>query len=170
MACKNFVRKHLLGIVIIILINLSACGYYSFKGALPSHIQSISIPIFVDRTSYPGMQEKVTDSVIEAFVSDNTLKVVDESKADLIISGSIQSVNQRAASVSAGEQVTEYQVYVNVKVVCEDIRESKKLYDKTFRQYGLMPFSGGQDEKDAAIDEAIVLITEDIVNTTLGGW
>ncbi|KAA3617763.1 MAG: hypothetical protein D8M58_00570 [Calditrichaeota bacterium] len=157
-------------IILLILFILSGCGYYSFKGALPSHIQSVAIPIFIDRSGYPGMLEKVTDTVIESFVTDNTLKVVDESKADIVINGTIQSVTQKAAAIKAGETVSEYQMHVSIKVLCEDIRKSKKLYDKVFRQYGIMSSSAGQDEKDQAIDDAIELITEDIINTTLGGW
>lgn len=147
-----------------------ACGYYSFKGALPSHLKSIAIPIFVDRSAYPGVQEKMTDSVTNAFISDNTLKLVDESKADVLLNGTIQSVEQKVAAVETGETVSEYQMYVSVKVVCEDIKQSKKMYDKVFREYGTMSSQAGQEEKDQAIDDAIALITDDIINTTLSGW
>ena len=163
-------KKNNIFIILLALIIFSNCGYYSFKGALPSHIQSVAIPIFIDKSGYPGMLEKTTDSVIESFVSDNTLKVVDESKADIIINGTIQSVTQKAAAIKAGETVSEYQMHVSIKVLCEDIRKSKKLYEKVFRQYGIMSSAAGQDEKDKAIDDAIQLITEDIINTTLGGW
>lgn len=149
---------------------LSSCGYYSFKGALPSHLQTIAIPIFADKTSYPNVRENLTDRLIEAFINDNTLKVVDESKADLLINGTVQSIQTQAAAVQSGETVTDLQVYVNVRVVCEDIKMSKKLFEKTFRHYGLMDANGGQAEQDEAIAEAIELITEDILNTTLGGW
>ena len=156
---------------VFLLIGLfQSCGYYSFKGSLPSHLQTIAIPIFIDRSAYPGVQEKVTDSVTEAFISDNTLKLVDESKADVLLNGTIQSVIQKVAAVKSGETVSEYQMYVSVKVVCEDVNQSKKMYEKVFRQYGVMASSADQDEKDKAIDDAIELITEDVVNTTLGGW
>ena len=112
----------------------------------------------------------MTDSITNAFIVDNTLKLVDESKADVILNGTIQSVSQRVAAVKAGETVSEYQMYVSIKVVCEDIKQSKKMYEKVFRQYGIMSSSAGQDEKDQAIDDAIELITEDVLNTTLGGW
>ena len=149
---------------------LFSCGYYSFKGLLPSHLKTIAIPIFVDRSAYPGVQEKVTDSITNAFISDNTLKLVDESKADVILNGTIQSVTQKVAAVQTGETVSEYQMYVSVKVVCEDVKQSKKMFEKVFNQYGVMSSSAGQDEKDRAIDDAIELITEDVLNTTLGGW
>ena len=156
--------------VVLLTVLMMSCGYYSFKGALPSHLKTVAIPIFIDQSAYPGVQEKVTDSITNAFIADNTLKLVDESKADVILNGTIQSVTQRVAAVEAGETVTEYQMYVSVKVVCEDVKQSKKMYEKVFRQYGVMPNTAGQDEKDLAIDDAIELITEDVLNTTMGGW
>ena len=147
-----------------------SCGYYSFKGALPSHLKTIAIPIFIDRSAYPGVQEKMTDSITNAFITDNTLKLVDESKADVILNGTIQSVTQRVAAVKTGETVSEYQMYVSLKVVCEDVKQSRKMFEKVFNQYGVMSSAAGQEEKDQAIDDAIELITEDVLNTTLGGW
>lgn len=137
---------------------------------MPSHLKSIAIPIFVDRSGYPGIQDKLTDAITEAFLNDNTLSLVNENKADVILKGTIQSVDQKIGSVKAGETVAEYQMYVSLKVVCEDVNKSKKMYDKVFRQYGIMASSAGQAEKDEAIDDAIELITEDVLNTTLGGW
>ena len=166
MVCRY--RKILLLIFVAAL--LVSCGYYSFKGALPSHLKTIAIPIFVDQSAYPGVQEKVTDKITNAFIVDNTLKLVDESKADVLLNGTIQSVTQKVATVQSGEQVSEYQMYVTVKVVCEDVKLSKKMYEKVFRQYGVMSSQADQDEKDQAIDDAIELITEDVLNTTLGGW
>lgn len=154
----------------VILYTLSACGVYSFKGALPSHIQTVAIPLFDDRTAYPGVRENLTNSLIDQFIADNTLKVVDESKADVLITGGIASIRRTAATVAAGETVTEYKVTVSVKAKGEDLKTSKVLFDKTFSQYGLMPSDGGQDDFDLAVAEAVQLITEDILNTTLGGW
>lgn len=156
--------------ILILMVLLNSCSYYSFKGSLPSHLKTMAIPVFIDKSAYPGVQEKVTDSITDAFISDNTLKLVDESKADVILNGTIQSVTQKIAAVQPGEKVSQYQMYISVKVVCEDVKQSKKMYEKVFRQYGVMSSDAGQDEKDKAIDDAIELITEDVLNTTLGGW
>jgi hypothetical protein len=148
---------------------VSGC-YYSFKGSLPSHLKTIAVPLFDDRNAqFPGVRENLTNKVIDEFISDNTLKVVDESQADLLLTGSITSISQRAESVSAGEQVSGYKIIVSVKVKCEDVKLSKVLYDKSIQHYGLME-SGSTEEIEAAIEEAVVQITEDILNDTLGAW
>jgi hypothetical protein len=158
--------------ILLLLAGLSllSCGYYSFKGALPSNLKNIAIPLFEDNTAYPGVREDLTNKVVDAFVLDNTLTVVDESQADLILTGTITSINQRASVLAQGESVEEYQIYVNVKVTCDDVRNSKKLWQKTISQYGVMQGTGSQDERDAAIAEAVEKITEDILNNTLGNW
>ena len=167
---KKFQITKLVTFKTLILFILSGCGYYSFKGALPSHLQTVAVPLFDDRTSFPGVREQITNNLIDQFISDNTLKVVDETKADILISGSISSINQVAATVATGETVSDYKVTVNVMVKAEDIQMSKVLFDKSFSQYGLMPSDGGQDDFDSAVEEAVQLITEDIVNATLSGW
>ncbi len=146
------------------------CLTYSFTGSLPSHIKSVAVPLFEDNTAYPGVKEDLTNRVIDEFIADNTLNVTSESQADLIISGVITSITQKAAILTAGETVDEYQVYVNVKVKCEDIKSNKTLWEKNLSQFGVMPGSGSQDERNQAIQIAIERLTNDILNNTLGYW
>jgi len=154
----------------LVFLTSFGCLSYSFTGSLPSHIKSVAIPLFEDNTAYPGVREDITNRVIDEFIADNTLNVTSESQADLIISGVITSITQRAAILSAGETVDEYQVYVNVKVKCEDIRSNKILWEKNLSQFGVMPGSGTQDERNQAIQIAIEKLTNDILNNTLGYW
>ncbi|HEM48897.1 MAG TPA: hypothetical protein ENO27_01675 [Caldithrix sp.] len=161
--------KYTLGIMLI-LVGTAGC-YYSFKGSLPSHLKTIAIPLFDDRNAqFPGVRENLTNKVINEFISDNTLKVVDESKADLLLTGSITSIIQQAASVTAGESVNAYKITVNVKVKCEDVKLSKVLYDKNMQRYGMMESGEDTEGIENAIEEALVQITEDILNDTLGAW
>ena len=158
-----------LGIVLILLCT-TGC-YYSFKGSLPSNLKTIAIPLFDDRNAqFPGVRENLTNKVIDEFISDNTLKVVDESKADLLLTGSITSIVQQAANVAEGETVSSYKITVNVKVKCEDVKLSKVLYDKNIQRYGMMESDSDSEGIENAIEEALVQITEDILNDTLGAW
>ena len=155
--------------VFILLFVLHSC-WYSFSGALPSHLNSIAIPLFDDRTAYPNIRENLSNKVIDTFIADNRLKVTNEDMADLILTGTISSINEQAATVGAGEVVTEYDVVVSVRVKCEDLKLAKVLFDKTIQHRGRMPADGGIEERDQAIEEALELITEDILNATFSIW
>ncbi len=163
----NSISKYLL---LILLIN--GCGYYSFKGALPSHIKTVAIPLFENNTAYPNVRDDLTNFVVDAFIADNSLSLVDESNADLIITGTILSISPRAASVTSGETVEEYHMMVRVSVKCEDTKNNKMLWEKNLQDFGIMPAAGIDDDqqRDAAISTALENITEDILNNTLGYW
>ncbi len=156
--------------LLLFLFLLSSCGYYSFKGALPSHLKSIAIPLFNDPTPNAGVREKLTDMLTDAFIEDNTLRLEDETKADLVLTGSINSIHTAPAVVKTGEAVTEYKVTVRVKVKCEDVVKNKVLFERNFDDYGLMNEDAGLDERDVAIDTALEQIVEKIVDAVLGGW
>jgi len=149
---------------------LISCGYYSFRGSLPSNLKQVAIPLFNDRTAYPNIREKLTNYVINKFVEDNTLSVVDESAADVIIYGTILSIRQQTVSVEKGETSTEYKLVVSVKIKAEDVRNSKVLFEKTIRQYGLLDAAAGLDERDRVIDGVLLLIGDEIVDDTIGSW
>ena len=108
---------------------------------------------------------------VDEFIADNSLSITDESNADIIITGIINSISQRAASVTGGETVEEYHIYVSVRVKCEDIKSNKALWEKTFNEYGSMDAGTADDtEREAAILVAMEKITENILNNTLGYW
>lgn len=157
-------------LLLIPLILFISCGYYSFKGALPSHLKTIAIPLFNNTTAEAGVQDEVTDLLTDVFIEDNTLALVDESKADLILNGSISSILQQPAIVQGDEEVTENKIVVRVKVKCQDQVTGKVMYDKNFEDYGLMDINGGLDERKAAITSALEQIVDKILNETLGGW
>ena len=136
-------------------------------------MKKVSVPLFENSTSFSGVNQDLTNKVVDQFVEDNTLEVTAESKADIIISGTIGSIIQRPAILSSGEtseQVETYQMVVNVRVKCEDIQKNKVLWEKTISEFGDMPATGSIDEQNAAIEVALDRITLDILNNTLGYW
>lgn len=152
------------------LLVLSSCGYYSFKGALPPHAKSIAIPLFDDRTSYPDVREYITNAVTDAFIADNTLAVVDEEQADLVMRGVIQSISQQVAAVAAGEVTSGYKIIVRIKLTVEDKVLNKTMVDKNLEQFSFLESNTGLDERNTAILEALDLLVDDIFNATLASW
>jgi hypothetical protein len=147
-----------------------SCGFYSFGGSIPSDIKKIAIPLFDDNTSYPGVREDLTNQVIDGFIADNTLEIANESEADLLLTGTILSIREQAAIVTTDEDVEQFDVYVTVKVKCENLKTGKVWWENTLRRFGTMSGIGSQDQQIEAIQEAIVQIKDDILNNTLANW
>jgi len=164
------VSKINLILVGLLTVSSLSCWYYSFGGSIPSDIKKIAIPLFDDNTSYPGVREDLTNLVIDAFIADNTLQIATESDTDLLLTGTIVSIREQAGIITAGEDVEQFDVYVSVKVRCENVKTGKVWWEKTLRRFGTMSGTGSQEEQQAAIEEAIVQITDDILNNTLANW
>lgn len=152
------------------LFVFSSCKY-SFKGALPSDLKTIAIPLFEDRSRWVGLQEKMTQGVIEAFIEDNNLQVIeDESQADLLLTGTILPVQTRRTAITSDETVEEEQMVVTVKLDCTNQRTDKPLWGGNVSDFGTISGSASLDERDTAVDFATEKIITEIINRTIGAW
>ena len=105
-------KKNTLLIFILSLLAIgNKCGYYSFSGSsLPSHIHTVAVPMFENKTSEFGVREDITDAIIKRFTQDNSLKVTDRRSADSMVSGTIVNIREQAGAYNTEEKVSEIRV------------------------------------------------------------
>ena len=147
-----------------------SCGYYSLKGSLPPHLNSVAIPLFENRTPEFGITETLTDAVIDEFVRDGSLKITDRSAADVLIVGSIVSVNDRAGAFDQQETVQDIKVYVSVRIECTDQVKRQKMWDERITQFGSYDPAAGPSGREDAYAEAFEKISQEILNKTVSNW
>ena len=156
-----------------IIINFVSCGVYSFTGAsVPKHIKTITIPVAQDRSNSgePGLGEQLTNMLIQKFIDDNTLQIVNKNNANSVLECTITSLTDAPAVVSAGENVTSRRVTIVVQAVYRDLVQRKTIFDKSFSNYGDYAASGSISERKNAIQTALDKITQDILLDTVSGW
>jgi hypothetical protein len=160
-------------IVVALLVAFIIPGCYSFTGAsVPSHLKTVAIPLMDDQSGSgePGLREKLTRALTDLFIRDNSLEIAEKTNADSVLEGVILSVPDNILSVSSGERVNKRRVTMSVKVTYQDMKLRKKVYEKTFSNYGDYDSGAGFGGKQAALDEAIRKISEDILLDTVSGW
>ena len=54
------------------------CGYTASPALLPPHLKTVAIPVFENGTPEAQLEQQVTDEVVQRFVRDNHLRIVDE--------------------------------------------------------------------------------------------
>ena len=89
---ENSSEKIKLLLAIFILAFFTNCWYYSFKGTIPPHINSIAIPKFDNNTAEFNLSETVTEQVRVNFIRENILDVIDRDNATSILYGSITNI------------------------------------------------------------------------------
>jgi len=159
----------------ILLFGLTAliwgCGPYTFSGAVPGGVQNVAVPLFDNNTAEYGIREQLTDAVINRFLRDNIVKVVDVGHAQAILRGTILTVIDQPYTFQATETVQEYRIILTVRVAMEDIQTGETSWSQEFSEWGTYPFSsGGSAERDAGLAQAIGKLTEDISNRVVSGW
>ena len=151
---------------------VAGCAY-SFTGAsVPAHLKTVAIPLVDDQSGFgePGLREKFTAQLVQLFTADNSLEVSDRNTADSIVEGAIVSISDAPAVVSQGEQVTRRRVTVSARFAFQDKKLRKKVWEKTFSNWGDYDSGGGLSQRQAGLQEAVRKIAEDVLLETVSGW
>jgi len=160
--------------VILISLSLAGCWFYSFRGTLPPHIKNIAIPLFNDRTAEFNLQQVVTDQIRLGFIRENIIKFAEEENAHSVLYGNILDIQDRPLvydDTESGEAVREYRLTLRIEAEWFDRVENKSLFKKQFTGYSEYDPSGQSGvTRDSALQNALNMITEDIINAILAGW
>jgi outer membrane lipopolysaccharide assembly protein LptE/RlpB len=125
------VKTHALLLVLAVL--LGGCGY-TVRGTLPSHINTVAVPIFRNRTTEPAVESFITRAVVEAFSTNGRLKVVSQGQADAILEGEITSYSVTSIAFDRNANVRQYRLTVAVNLRMRDVRRNTVLFHQDVRE------------------------------------
>jgi outer membrane lipopolysaccharide assembly protein LptE/RlpB len=150
---------------------VSGCGY-SFRGTLPSHVQTIAVPIFVNRTQEPGVESIVTRAIAQAFSTNGRLRVTRLADADAILEGEVTSYGVQAIAFDETLNVQQYRLVVTLNLRLRDVRRNEVLFQQTgvteqadFRVLG--PVSATIAREETALSQAAADIGRSVVSLTI---
>jgi len=105
------------------------CGY-TVGGTLPSHIQTIAVPIFRNSTREPAVESLITRAVVEAFSTNGRLHVVGRSQADAVLDGEITGYSIASIAFDRDANVRLYRLVVTVNLRMRDLRRNTVLFEQ----------------------------------------
>ena len=150
------------------LLLIWGCGY-SFRGNLPDHIKTVAVPVFVNRTQEPAVENAITRAVIDAFVTSGRLRVVRLEEADSVLEGEIVGYRIEALAFDPRANVREYRLWVTLNLRFRDVRKNLMLWRQEaleekadFRVPGQVAVTINREE--AALRQAALTIGRAIVN------
>ena len=152
----------------VVLFFLNSCCTYSFSG-ISSGIKSISIPVFENETLRYGLEETFTRAVIDAFIEDNRLKVVDEKSADAILLVTIQTFVRTPYSYDESENVKEYKIKISANVILNKREDEEEIFkDNNFSEWDTY-YPSTEVEEDG-IDKVAKKFSDRILRNILETW
>lgn len=146
-----------------------SCSPYSFSGGRTALVQSVSVPIFENRTTEFRLAESITSGIINGFINDNQIKVLDQSNAEAVLSGAIVEYKRHAYTFDETDRVTEYivEIWVDAELVKKEGAASVWKADRA-RGFGI--YKADSEDEQLGQTRAIEKIAEDLLNRTIKNW
>ncbi len=154
------------------------CGY-TLSGrsvALPQGVQTIGIPIFVNRTNRPDLEQRITEHVIDEFSTRGRIRILPgEEGADAVLMGVILGYTSNPVVVSELGRASRYEIRITASVVLREARTDRLLWEDDhffFRGQYDVPSSPGAfvDQEILAIDDVATDFARSVVSSILEGF
>jgi outer membrane lipopolysaccharide assembly protein LptE/RlpB len=113
----------------VIPLVLASCGYalVGTGSILDPSIKTLYVPAFVNRTTRVELEQRVTQSVADEFVSRGRLRLVtDPKQADIILRGSMDTFSLAPVGFEQG-RATQYQISITANIELLDHRHDDKV-------------------------------------------
>lgn len=153
---------------------LASCAYTTSPALLPSHLKAVAIPTFENATTEYTLDQEITQAVVQRFVRDNHLKVVDEKSANCVVRAKITQYKNSVFGFTNASEAQEYRVTIAVQVTFKDLVKNRELWtDEIVRTANYyvqdVPGQTAKTERDGR-KEAIDKIADEILTRSVEGW
>ncbi len=91
----------LLALVALTVLAATGCTPVVRDRTLPPSVRSVHVPMIVNRTQQPGLEERLTVAFQRELLADGRLDVVKETKADAIVRMTIDNFDDYPAALDA---------------------------------------------------------------------
>ncbi len=143
-------------ILILTLLFLVSCSYYSFKGSLPANIDNISVSPILNQSTEYIVSDILDEEIYNILLKENVLKLVSVDNAKSKMDITIMSVTDKYYTYSLGEVqyeiVDEWKISIKAKVEWYDLLEDKVIFSKEMTSFGIYSTNSGNDISADGLD------------------
>ena len=176
MKINSRIKNNKISIFLLICFLSSAIigGCYSFTGgSVPEHLKTISIPSIKDISGYgdPRYKDKLTQTLIQKFQNDNSLKVVDLS-GDAKLTVTLDAIREESTTTQGGkiELEKERKIVIDCNAIYFDNVKKKKIWEKKFSSFQIFSLTNVSQSRMEAAEKALDNIADDILIAVVSGW
>jgi outer membrane lipopolysaccharide assembly protein LptE/RlpB len=134
----NALRLKIVLLAGLVLFLAGRCGYRlrGTGGFLPTHIKTVSVPMFKNLTTRFELDLKLTQSVINELVARGGVEIAaDEERADAVLSGEILTFNVQPMGFSGQATADRYNIVIVARIVLRDRVLKRVLFSNPSYQY-----------------------------------
>jgi len=153
---------------------LAGCTYSFYGASVPAHIDTIAVPTFENRTLQPGLEQDITNRIIDVFLGDSRLDLGQPGDADAVVEGVITRYDHSVFGLGEGDSVEEYRVTIEATITVKDRVKGKDLWreERLLGQasYRLDTPGAGPTDETTARTAAVEELADKVLANTLEDW
>jgi len=167
----------LIAVLLVAVLGSSGCGYsLAGRGSfLPTYIQTVGIPLLVNRTPFFDVEQVLTEKVRAEFIGRGKYRILpDATGADAVLTAEVLGISVQPSGFTEQQLASRYLFSLVLKVAFTDVRTNQLLWSNdalTFREEyelatrGNTAFVGAEflDQERSAFDR----ISNDIARTVV---
>lgn len=147
---------------------ISACGVYTFNPRGKSEISTLAVEPFENSTPQYGLADVMTETVIDAFIADGSIKVVTSDVAQAILVGKLTRYDRLAYEFNEFDQVSRYKVQVGVDVALKNPADRSDIWTIKLTLDGVYAAdTESEEDGQKRVGEQLV---EAVLNKTTKSW
>ena len=167
---KQLIKNSIL--FILTIVTIQGCGVYNFTGASPIKAKTFQVNFFQNNAPIvePGLDRDFTFALQNLILNQTNLDLV-TSNGELLYEGEITDFRIAPMSATADQRAAQNRLTIGVRVRFFNAPEPEYDFEKTFSFF--YDYPGNQQlsqVKDAAFQEILDRLTQDIFNASLANW
>jgi outer membrane lipopolysaccharide assembly protein LptE/RlpB len=117
---------------VLLIVVLAGCGYQlsGQAGSIPGNLQRLSIPMFTNVTTVPGLEQLITKAVRTQLQQDGRVGLGTEASSTAELRGEVTRYGLAVLATDPSDFVLEYRAEVEIRVKVEDLRQRQTMLDQ----------------------------------------
>ena len=121
----------------LLYLFLSGCSFYSIKGSIPTHLNTVVINPIINESSEYTIGQKFENQFIQSFINENLLRISDFENADSKLEFKIIDLSDKPFTLNETNYntvVEQWEISITVHVIWFDFINQKNIVDKDIRE------------------------------------
>lgn len=163
----NYVNRFI-GVVLALAIAVTGCGIYTLNPGGKSQLGSVAIAPFENETTQYELSSRLTELIVDAFISDGSIKVLPEDKAEAVLTGMLTGYERDPYVFDENDQVLQYRILMDFQITLTNPKDNTELWKESMRQEGV--YNADTETEEDGQRRASERLVEAIINKTTKSW
>ncbi len=156
---------------LITILLITGCAAVE-RRSIPADIRDLAVVPFDNSSAEPGLENILTDEVIQQFLAEGQLNLVKPEQADVILEGNIDRYRRIPLIYDDRDRVQQYRVRVDISFELIDPETGRALrsFENIYRQTSYSDLTPPRETEYDAQERVLYQLARDVVSGVVEGW